>query len=162
MAISALCHDSLLRHFFTTLAGYPRDEDTITSNRVYAEIHVFHINDIEIHIVFRGDTATLVTYFKQSEKGEEGFDQPEIISILDKNADGAEWRSAKPFRDGETKYSLYFASKHGEWVERAEYDTTGDNTGILTIQTKAEYFLVRTTVGNQRRNLNPSKMPRHF
>jgi hypothetical protein len=40
MAISALCHDSLLRHFFTTLAGYPRDEDTITSNRVYAEIHV--------------------------------------------------------------------------------------------------------------------------
>jgi hypothetical protein len=113
-------------------------QDTLTSNRAYPEIHVFHTNDIEIHIVFRNETATLVTYLKTIAK--KGFDQDEIDSILDKNADGGEWGSPQAFTDQGTKYTLSFATKRGEWVERAEYDQTGDNAGMLTIQTKAEYY----------------------
>jgi hypothetical protein len=122
-------------------------QDTLTKNRAYPEIHVFHTNDIEIHIVFRNHTATLVTYLKTIAK--KGFDQDEIDSILDKNADGAEWGSPQAFTEEGTKYTLSFATKRGERVERAEYDQTGDNAGILTIQTKAEYYF-----GKQLKNID--------
>jgi hypothetical protein len=79
----------------------------------------------------------------------DGFDQDEIDSILDKNADGAEWGSPQAFTEEGTKYTLSFATKRGERVERAEYDQTGDNAGILTIQTKAEYYF-----GKQLKNID--------
>jgi hypothetical protein len=111
--------------------------DQVVHNRAYGEVHVFHVNEIEVHIVFDNDAAVFVTYRSLSGSG---FDQTELDSLLDKNESiGAEWGSPDNRTERNTKYTLWFAEKRGEWVTRAEYDQNGNNAGVLMIQTKAEY-----------------------
>jgi hypothetical protein len=126
-------------------------KDEITHNSVYPEIHVFHVGDIEVHLVFKGippaDVAVVATYFNKVTKT---FGDREIQTMLDKNADGSLWTGPVTYRDqgANTNYTLWNATKHDEWTLRAEYDTTGPNAGVLLIETKAEYFLAQQAEEN--------------
>jgi hypothetical protein len=110
-------------------------QDTLTSNRVYSEVHVFQVKDITVHIVFRNDVAVVVTYHKDG-----GFEQTEIDGLLDKNANGSQWGDADKRTEPKKEYTIWFSENRGNWTARAEYDTTGPNNGTLIIQTKAEWF----------------------
>jgi hypothetical protein len=120
--------------------------DTVITNAIYGEVHVFRIGAIEIHLVFEGippgDVAVVASY--RNLDGTKSFTDRAIQDLLDKNTNGgSEWELPKTYTDlgTKTQYRVWEAYKHAEWTLRAQYDDTGLNAGVLIIQTKAEFYL---------------------